>query len=662
MKKINFNVDYYLIFLILYVLVAFHFMWFDAYSMKWDMAEQYLPWRFFISKSLNNNILPFWNPYQLGGYPTFADPQSGVWFYPTWIIALLFGYSMSIIQLEILIALIIGCIGFYKLSNKLNFSKSISTILAVSYISSGFVVGNAQHLTWIYAAVFMPWVLYFYLDIRLSNNKISLIAFVIVNYLFLSSSYPAFAIVLYYIFSIDQLILFIKDSNKVNFIKTRVTWVILLILTTLPITYSIISSSAYFSRGSGITLERALQHPFSINSTFSLMFPFSSFKNPDFFKTDLSMANGYFGIFSFIFLLFGCFRKLNKNELLLIIFSVIFLIISFGSATPIRELLYNYLPGFNLFRFPSLFRLFFIITALIFVGSTIQYIQQNNKWNIFRILILTLTIVSVLILVLNNKYITIVNNIEKYSFLQHVFFQLIIHTILFIALLINRKFKIVYLLLIISLDMFISIQLNSSASIILDVKSKEVDKLIENRDHTIEMPSSTPLYTHIDQAYQYRWPLNWNMNCYFGEIAIDGYNPFVLKSFNDLTDSKIKDSIWNKPFYYLKNNTNSKVELQSFKINEIQFKVNSSDSNIFTLAQNPYPGWHAYINNVETNLFTSNISHQSVKIKKGEHIVLWRYSNNTINLIFALHLLILLALLIYYFRLYIQFINLHKIK
>ena len=138
--------------------------------------------------------------------------------------------------------------------------------------------------------------------------------------------------------------------------------------------------------------------------------------------------------------------------------------------------------------------------------------------------------------------------------------------------------------------------------------------------------------------------------------------PFVLKSFNDLSESKLKDSIWNKPFYYLENNINSKVELMNFKINDIQFKVSSSDTNSLTLAQNPYPGWHTYVNDVETASYQSNISHQSVKINKGESIVRWKYSNNTLIILFILHLLILLALLIYYFRLYIQFINLHKIK
>ncbi len=210
--------------------------------------------------------------------------------------------------------------------------------------------------------------------------------------------------------------------------------------------------------------------------------------------------------------------------------------------------------------------------------------------------------------------------------------------------------------------MLLSIQLNSFASMVLNVKSKEVDKLIENRDQKIDVPSSSPRYTHIGQAYQYRWPLNWNMNCYFGEIAIDGYNPFVLKTFNELSDSKLKDSIWKNPFYYLTNNQSSKVELLDFKINEIKLKVNNSDTNVLSLAQNPYPGWHVLVNDIESPIFISNISHQSVKLTNAENIVIWRYDNKILNFIFIIHIIIFLLLIISYFILYIQFVNLHKIK
>ena len=662
MKKINYKIDYHIILLILFVLVTYHFMWYNPYSMKWDMAEQYLPWRFFISKSINNGSLPFWNPYQLGGYPTFADPQSGVWYYPTWVISLLFGYTMSIIQLEILFALVFGCIGFYKLSKSLNFSKSISSILAISYISSGFIVGNAQHLTWIYAAVFIPWLIYYYIQFRTTLKQLSLLPFLIINYFFLSSSYPAFAIIFYYIIGIDQLILFIKDLDKFEFIKQRIIWLLLFMLTTLPISYSVISSSEYFSRGSGITLERALQHPFSINSTLSFLFPFSTFKNPDFFKTDLSMANGYFGLLGFLFLIFGCVRKLKKNEILLIGLSTLFLLLSFGSETPLRELFYNYLPGFNLFRFPSLFRLFFIITSLLFVGYTIQYIVNFNKWKDYRLFLSLLLLLSILILILNNSEVVHVNNLENFSFLQHIYFQLIIHSALLMILIINKKLNLHYLFFVIAIDMFVSVNLNSHASMVLDIKSEQVDNLIKNKDQIINVPSTTPLISHIDQSYQYRWPLNWNMNCYFGEIATDGYNPFVLKTFNNLSESKIRDSIWTKPFYYLSNEENTSTEIISFKPDNIQLKIYTDTNNILTIAQNPYPGWSVYVNNKKSEIFISNISHQSVKIQKGENIIEWKYSNSVINNLFILHLLILLALLTYYFRLYYQIIILHKIK
>ena len=81
-------------------------------------------------------------------------------------------------------------------------------------------------------------------------------------------------------------------------------------------------------------------------------------------------------------------------------------------------------------------------------------------------------------------------------------------------------------------------------------KTKEVDKLIQNADENFNTPKFQALSKSIDQQYEYRWPLNWNMNCYYSEIAIDGYNPFVLNTFNKLESSFLRDSIWANPWLY----------------------------------------------------------------------------------------------------------------
>lgn len=672
LKKIFKNYSYSLV-LIFFVIVAYHFLWLNGYSMKWDMSEQYLPWRFFLSKALNNGNIPIWNPFQLGGYPTFADPQSGFWFYPTWVISLISGYSMRVIEFEIVLALCFAAIGFFKLASKFNIEKIPALCIAICYVASGFFVGNAQHITWIYAGVFLPWILYYYIDLRLKLNRLVFAKFILVFYLFISSSYPAFLIVLIYILSIDQIQLFIFNKQKIDFIKSRLILLAGILLISSPIIYSVVSSADYFSRGGGISLEKALQHPFSFNSLISLIFPFSTFKNSDFFQTDLSMANAYIGIFSIPILFLGLFRKLTKVDVVLIATSILFLLISFGAETSIRAWLYEYLPGFNLFRFPSLFRLFFLSAFLLLIGRNLNYLNINN----LRYALIGFVIVAIGILLYYKnqfEFIEVLNYkelhkiLEAYSFNQHILFQLSIHVVLIISFLLAHKFiasKKIMLLAFIAIDMFVSIQLNAFASMVVNVKTENVDQLIRNKDLELNKPELIQLKECIDQRYEYRWPLNWNMNCYYGQIAVDGYNPFVLKSFNTLSDNPLRDSIWSNYWYYATDSINQikgnveAIELIEFNTSAFVFKTNFEREKYFNIAQNPYPGWIVRINGEKNIPIVKNISHLSIKVPAGENRITWEYNNPIVYTLLYSHLLVFITLLVYI--LCIEFINLRKI-
>lgn len=672
LKKIFKNYSYSSI-LILFVVIAYHFLWLNGYSMKWDMSEQYLPWRFFLSKALNNGNLPIWNPFQLGGYPTFADPQSGFWFYPTWVISLITGYSMRVIEFEIVFALCFAAIGFFKLASKFNIEKIPALCIAICYVASGFFVGNAQHITWIYAGVFLPWVLYYYVDLRIKLNLLTLSKFILFFYLFISSSYPAFLIVLIYILSLDQFQLFIFNKQKIEFIKSRLILLTCILLISSPLIYSVVSSADYFSRGDGISLEKSLQHPFSIKSLISLIFPFSTFKNPDFFQTDLSMANAYIGIFSVPILFLGLFRKLTKVDVVLIVTSILYLLISFGAETPFRTWLYEYIPGFNLFRFPSLFRLFFIIAFLLLIGRNLMYLEIKNLQ--FALIGFVIVALGTLLYYKNQyEFIDVFNYkelhkiLEAYSFNQHILFQLSIHVVLIIVFLLANKFivsKKILLVVLIAIDMFVSVQLNAFASMVANVKIEDVDQLIKNKDLELNKPELIQLKECIDQRYEYRWPLNWNMNCYYGQIAIDGYNPFVLKSFNTLSDNPLRDSIWSNFWYYatdsinqIKGNVES-IELIEFNTSTFIFKTNFVNEKYFNIAQNPYPGWLVSINGDEHIPIVKNISHLSIKVPSGENRVVWEYKNPVLYTLLSLHLLVFITLLVYI--LCIEFINLRKI-
>jgi len=53
---------------------------------EWDVPEQYWPDLVYVCESLHRAELPYWNPYDRGGYPFYADPQAASFHPLTWAI------------------------------------------------------------------------------------------------------------------------------------------------------------------------------------------------------------------------------------------------------------------------------------------------------------------------------------------------------------------------------------------------------------------------------------------------------------------------------------------------------------------------------------------------------------------------------------------------
>lgn len=52
---------------------------------EWDVPEQYWPDLVYVCESVHDGQLPYWNPYDRGGYPFYADPQSASYHPLTWL-------------------------------------------------------------------------------------------------------------------------------------------------------------------------------------------------------------------------------------------------------------------------------------------------------------------------------------------------------------------------------------------------------------------------------------------------------------------------------------------------------------------------------------------------------------------------------------------------
>ena len=195
----------YILLLLLISLLSFSDLLF--HPMKWDMIDYFLPMRRLIGETLRSGNLPLWNPYIMLGQPIYADPQSGAWYPIAWILGSIFGYNIFTISFEYVLHVFLAGLGVYLLLKTLNFERKIAFTMGVAYMLSGFFVGNGQHLSWIIAGTWLPFVISSYLKLYLKINIENSLKFSFFVALIFSGGYPAVGFILFYILLISSIFL-----------------------------------------------------------------------------------------------------------------------------------------------------------------------------------------------------------------------------------------------------------------------------------------------------------------------------------------------------------------------------------------------------------------------------------------------------------------------
>ncbi len=666
-------------FLFLITIAGYYNISFFIHPLKWDMIDQVYPYRYYIGECLKNNYFPYWMPYQLLGLPVCADPQGGVWYPFTWLIGLFAGYNIYTISVEYILHIFFASIGFYVLSKNTGFSKWTAFILAICYMFSGFIVGNSQHLSYIIAATWIPYILNSYILLIKRKKFFHAITTAFFLFLLATGGYPAFWIILGYhllvIFIAYSVWLFIRKRYKdfIQFFKLNSVALIVFGLLALSFFVSVLYNKDQIGRFGSTSLEDALSNPFSPQCSLSFIAPYSVAGNAEFLNTDVSMANAYFGIFSLAFFLLYFFQKKSRISIVILIIGFINLLFAFGGYLPFRGFLFHYLPLMNMFRFPSVFRYFAIVAFLLTTGFSMQYFfDKKNKSYLYIlgsiILLFCITIITLRINgYLNLKNITI-NLAWQFpndtTVAQRAAFHLIIQSALLVCfLLINylKKIKIQYLILgFVLIDLLIATKLNSPCTVYYDnFRSKEI-RTFENQNFIHGFPAPLmPVSACSDStgAYQCFWR---NLSIFYQRPAYDGYNPFQIRTYTNLVDyqgayfKKIKqnklfyfadtliknfDSITANnfgqqgmvftendfPFFQQKKQAGQNITIAKLTPSSAQATAVCSDSCLLVFFQNFNKGWLATINNNPTKIYRVNHTLNSVILPPGKNEITFSY-------------------------------------
>ncbi|QRM35323.1 YfhO family protein (plasmid) [Microvirga sp. VF16] len=136
----------------------------------WDSKNQFYPTLRYLGSALAHGELPLWNPYHFGGHPSAADPQS-LLFTPT---MLLFGWlvpepSMQLFDVVVFAHFLPGALAFVPLFRRRGWHPAGAVVAALIFMLGGSATARLQHTGMIFSYGFFPlafWLLEEALDRR----------------------------------------------------------------------------------------------------------------------------------------------------------------------------------------------------------------------------------------------------------------------------------------------------------------------------------------------------------------------------------------------------------------------------------------------------------------------------------------------------------------
>lgn len=650
-----------------------------------DFINEFFPGRYFMIDSIRNGHFPLWCPYQSIGIPIHADPQAGVFYLPAWLFAIFGPYTSVCCAIEYIFHVFMGGVGFYFLSHFFTKDKNAAFIISICYMLSGFFIGNAQHLSWIIAGAWLPWVLWGCLLLFEEPTLKASIILALSASLMLTGGYPGFLFILIYLIILLIIWYLIKYRNNVQQLKRILLFGImagvLLVMLSFPALYSFVEAKMYITRGEAVGTAR-ISCPLTFQSLLSFFFPFTVCSSPDFIKTDISMASVFVGIFTPILFLIGC--KNVKNNVLWLIgaFGIFSFLCAFGDALPFHRLAFRFLPLINFIQIASIFRIFFIIPVLLIAAYGLTAILQNlekyRKWLIIMTVIELLALIAMAIILLLFKSANF--NFDNWlggAVSQKIFVECLIGAGLSAALLIclillKSKKTALYLAIIMMANMIIGANFCAPMTV-RDVKKTHKDLAAVTTVQHYPVPDSLKTPEKIIQ--EKGWYSIWmNAGCFAKEVEWYSWNPFRMSAQREMTNFYSEhDQTLNLPIAFCPRtllcdnaatflnsdtayvstrdesasyNEKSVVRIRIFEPNRMVLESSGEEAHTIALCQNYYPGWKAYAKNGEQlNINIINRFMMAVKVPSGQQEVTFIYHRPLLIATFFVEIFAFLACL-----------------
>jgi hypothetical protein len=360
-------------------------IFFDQRAITTDTSDEFFPTMWYTGELWRNGFLPLWNPFLFNGYPMFADPQNQTFYPVNLLISFVAHFSAKVVYLQLVLHFILAGIFMYLFSGFYVRNTTGRLVAAFVYMFSGFMINHCGHLTMLNSVVWLPLILFF-LEKGWREHSLSYFfpaGLSIASLVF--AGHPQSALFIGYIvffFAVFRS-LWPADEKRFSFFPLKLT-VISFLFGVLLGAVQLVPSYEFstMANRSGplpyvlAVLASGKFHPAHLATLF-LPDYFGGAKGPYTGLTDISHSSIYCGVI-FLFVLPFLFIRKGREIYFFLFMGVMTILISLGSYGVIFRAIYQYLPGFDLFRSPVQYRFGLTFFAAILTGMGLDNVLEKG--------------------------------------------------------------------------------------------------------------------------------------------------------------------------------------------------------------------------------------------------------------------------------------------
>lgn len=332
-----------------------------------DLLEMNVPRRVLAAEAVRQGGLPHWTPLLGNGMPLLAEGQAGV-FYPTNLPLFLALPPAAASNLSILAALLAALLGAYALARTHGLQPGAAAVSALSFALGGIMVFRLKHLNMIQAIAWLPVAL---LCVeRMAGRPTWALGLAAVLALQLLAGHPHAAVLC---FLGTLLYAAVRPGRKTALLLGAFALAAVLAAVQLLPTAELVGLSL---RGRAFTWESAAAYPFRPADLARFVSPYAH-GNPADASLPLERlaetgvfweSTPYLGLLPLALAVAAPFLRRDRLTLGLAGAAAVCLALALGRSGGLYWILWKFVPGFDLFRFPSRFLIPFAAFATLLAG------------------------------------------------------------------------------------------------------------------------------------------------------------------------------------------------------------------------------------------------------------------------------------------------------